>query len=49
MSGYQVAGHAIDYIDHRYECTRCGARLLSLMQFQSRDCPTPPAETGDQP
>lgn len=39
---YRIEGHAVDYIDHRYECRGCGARLLSLMQFNGRECPTPP-------
>lgn len=38
-AAWRVNGHAIDYLAHRFECLRCGARLMSLMQFQTRECP----------
>lgn len=40
-------GHRIDYRDHRYECLDCGTRLLSMMQFQGRECRGVPAAGPD--
>lgn len=36
-----INGHEVTYEDHRFVCMRCEARLLSLMQFQGRECPGP--------
>lgn len=33
-----VNGHRVYYRAHRYECVSCGARLMSVMQFQGREC-----------
>lgn len=41
MTTQAINGHVVDYISHRFECLNCGARLLSIMQFQTRECPKP--------
>lgn len=41
----RVEGHVVAYRSHRYECTLCGARLMSIMQFNVRECPGLPPET----
>lgn len=43
-----VNGHEVVYRGHRFTCLSCGARLLQIMQFKSRECPGPRPSQEDQ-
>ena len=41
-------GHVVDYQSHRFVCLNCGARYMSMMQFNAVECrPKKPTQESE--
>lgn len=46
QTAYDVNGHLVANDTHSFRCLNCGAKLLTLMQYNTASCPKDRTNSG---